>query len=166
VAVLFWDASALGKRYFGEVGSDTVNALFAHTHPDDMVTTPWGYVETYSILLRRLNAGALDSATFSTVVTAMQREVAQNPGFAFLSIDDAAIFASIPTMRAHNLNATDAAILTLLLEHSRTAPPGSPRIVLVASDHRLLRAAQLEGFAVINPETLPAADAPSLLAGL
>jgi hypothetical protein len=60
VVVPFWDASALVKRYLLESGSDTVNALFAAVPRDRMVTTPWGYAETYSVLLRRLNGGILD----------------------------------------------------------------------------------------------------------
>jgi hypothetical protein len=33
VTHVLWDASALAKRYIAEVGSDTVNALFAAVKP-------------------------------------------------------------------------------------------------------------------------------------
>jgi hypothetical protein len=46
VALLFWDASALAKRYFGELGSDTVNALFTSAEPEEMLTTPWSSTTT------------------------------------------------------------------------------------------------------------------------
>ncbi len=36
---LLWDASALAKRYVAEVGSQTVNAVFAAIPPAQMVTT-------------------------------------------------------------------------------------------------------------------------------
>jgi hypothetical protein len=42
MALLFWDASALVKRYTSEVGRETVNALFAIAPMRDMATTPWG----------------------------------------------------------------------------------------------------------------------------
>jgi predicted nucleic acid-binding protein len=164
--LLFWDASALAKRYFGEVGSDTVNALFAHLAPHEMATTPWAYTETYSMLLRRLNAGILDLPAFTTAVTALQAEVVDDPDFGLLSISDAAIFASILLIRRHNLNATDAAILTTFLDFVRVLPPGSPVCVLVAADQRLFRAAVAEGLPTLNPETLAAADVPAFLTGL
>jgi hypothetical protein len=164
MALLFWDASALAKRYFGEIGSPTVNAVFASRGAHEMASTPWGYAETYSILLRRYNNGVLDRPTFTTVTTALQAEVVNAPDFGLLTITDAVVFGSIATMQAHHLNATDAAILTLLLEFSQS--PDAPLCVLIASDQRLLRAAQAEGFPTLNPETLPAADVAAFLASL
>jgi hypothetical protein len=46
---------ALAKRYIAEVGSDTVNALFAAVPPAQMVTTILGYSETFAALLRKHN---------------------------------------------------------------------------------------------------------------
>lgn len=91
-------------------------------------------------------------------------EVVQYPDFALLTISDSAIFASIARMRKHNLNATDAAILTVFLDYGRS--PGASKCVLVAADKRLLRAADLEGLSTLNPEALPASDVPSFLASL
>ena len=164
MALLFWDASALAKRYFGETGSPTVNAVFANRESHEMASTPWGYAETFSILIRRLNGGVLDAPTFITVTTALQAEVVNAPDFGLLTITDAIVFSSIATMQRHNLNATDAAILTLLLEFSQS--PGAPVCVLIASDHRFLRATASEGMPTLNPETLVPADVPGLLAAL
>ena len=47
---VLWDASALAKRYIAEVGSDTVNALFAAVPLAQMVTTILGYSETFAAL--------------------------------------------------------------------------------------------------------------------
>lgn len=80
-------------------------------------------------------------------------------------MSDNAIFASTAAVRRHNLNATDAAILTMLLDYVAAAPSGGP-LVVVASDRRLVRAAEAEGLRALNPETLPAADVPAFLAGL
>jgi hypothetical protein len=165
VVVPFWDASALAKRYFPENGSKTVNGLFASVPQDRMTTTPWGYAETYSMLLRRLNSGVLDLPAFTACVTALQSEVVDSGDFGLLPIRDTVVFASISTMRRHNLNATDAAILTMLLEYRQTLPLGDI-ICLVASDQRLLRAATAEGFRTLNPEAIAAADVPAFLAAL
>jgi hypothetical protein len=69
-------------------------------------------------------------------------------------------------MCQHNLNATDAAILTMLLDYVQALPPGSPTCVLVSADKRLLRAADAEGLATLDPEAIPAADVPTMLASL
>jgi hypothetical protein len=155
VALLFWDASALSKRYTLEMGYQTVDALFTYRASHTLAATAWGYAETYSILLRRYNGGILDLLTFTAAISLLQAEVVYSPDFGLMSIGDTTVFASIATMRAHNLNATDAAILTLLLEYTAALPPGSPSVVLIASDQRLLRAAQAEGLQALNPETLP-----------
>jgi predicted nucleic acid-binding protein len=163
--LFFWDASSLVKRYIPEDGSDTVDALFAHVPSSNMASTPWGYAETYSILLRRHNrGGALDLTDFQEAVTSLQNDVLYNPDFTLSSITDEIVFASISTMSRHHLNATDAAILTLLL---RMLPSPSPSdFVLVTADQRLIRAANAEGVKTLNPADLPAADVPAFLASL
>lgn len=165
MARLLWDASALIKRYTSEIGTDTANALFASRTGHEMSTTPWGYVETYSALLRCLNRGVLDQASFAIAINSLRTEVVDSPEFEFLPITEDDIFGCITVMRRHNLNATDAAILTMLLEYLAAAPADGP-LVVVASDQRLLRAAAAEGLGTLNPETLPAADVPAFLAGL
>jgi len=59
---LLWDASGLVKRYLLELGSETVDAVFAEAAGSPMTATPWGYLETYAILHRRHNAGAFNAA--------------------------------------------------------------------------------------------------------
>ena len=159
--VAFWDASALIKRYLAETGSQTVNAIFAAPQKLEMVTTPSGYTETYAALLRKRNGGILNQSEFSTAVIALQDEVIHTVGFGLISVSNEIIFASIEIIHRHNLNSTDAALLTALLEFSRSS--GISTCVLIASDQRLLRAAAAEGLATLNPEhVLPDAVAAAL----
>lgn len=162
--MLFWDASALIKRDFHETGSVTVNALFNVVPAFEMGSTPWGYAETYSILLRRFNTGALDQPTFQGAVTALQKEAVGSGDFLLLTISDTLVFVSHAVMQRHNLNATDAAALTTLKEFSLA--PEVPACVLLAVDKRLIRPATAEGFAAINPETISDADALTFLSTL
>lgn len=49
-------------------------------------------------------------------------------------------------MEAHNLNATDAALLILFQAYAQTfAPDSGLTFLLVAADERLVRTAQAEG---------------------
>src|SRR5438552_17412911 len=107
MALLFWDESALAKRYTDEGGHETADAVVANAPAHIVATTPWGYLETYSILVRRLNGGVLDQPTFSAAVTALQAEVVDDADVGLLPIDDKAIFAAAATIQKHNLNATD-----------------------------------------------------------
>lgn len=65
MVVLIWDASALAKQYTQETGSDTVQALFTQAPPPEMISTVWGFAETFSILLRCRNRGAIGTAAFA-----------------------------------------------------------------------------------------------------
>jgi len=162
--LFFWDASALSKRYTEETGVEVVDALFDTVPIEEMTSTPLGYAETYSIILRRYNGGALSLQTFTDGITTLQAEFLDNSDFTFYNISDAVIFRSIATMKRHNLNATDAAILTLVLELAGASD--APTCIVVASDKRLVRAAEAEGLATLNPETLALADVPAFLTSL
>lgn len=162
MALLFWDASGLAKRYVAESGSQIVNMVFAQAQPHVLASTPWGYAETYSILLRKMNGGILNQAAWGRAVNALQTEVVNSSTFGLFPLDEAIVFASVTQMRRHNLNATDAAILTLLLEYVH-GPDALP-CLLIASDQRLLRAAEAEGLATLNPELIAPGDVAAILA--
>ena len=163
--LLFGDASALAKRFARERASGTVDALLEQTLTPDQATSACGYAETYSGLLRKHNDGRIDFPSFLAAVAALQAEVVDRGRFHFPPLDEAIVFASPLTMQRHNLNATDAAILTMLLDVVSNLPPGDA-LVLVAADTRLLRGGAAEGLATLNPETVAAADVSALLAAL
>jgi len=125
-----------------------------------------GYAETYSILLRRLNDRRLNLPTFTVAALALEQEVLASPDFDLLSVDDAAIVNSLSLIRRHNLNASDAIILTLFLRYYHFHAPGRSPCVLIAADQRLLRAAAAEGLATLNPELVSPAEVPAILAAL
>ena len=157
---IFWDASGFVKRYFGEAGQAAVNAVFAAVPMRDMHITPWGYAETYSILLRRYNAGILGPNAFRDAITELQMDVIGASGLRVLSISDATIFGSPPLMQAHNINAADAAILATYLRFQRAAPAPC---LMVASDKRLNRAAEAEGLKSLNPEEITPGEVPQIV---
>ena len=164
---LLWDASALSKRYAPEIGSDTVDALFAVVPPSRCVSTAVSYAEIYSILLRKFNRAAFNRAAFDTAKSSLRAELINDPDFVLLSIDDAAFYGGIALMEAHNLNSTDAALLILFKSYIQTfAPDSGTTFLLVAADERLVRTARAEGMQAVNPEALPAADVPAFLDSL
>ena len=162
--LIFRDASALAKRYFHETGSPTANAIFAHASVDSMATTLPNYTETYSILLRRRNSGAISSSAFIAATSSLQSEVMTPTDFSVLSLPDAILLSSLSVIEKHNLNATDAAILTLLLAIQAQNTHSS--ILLISADHRFLRAANREGFEILNSEMTLPVHIPTILGNL
>ena len=119
MAVIFWDASGLAKRYTEEKGRATGNAIFAAVASHDLFVTPLGYAETYSILLRKHNGGILDARAFVTATSALRVEVLDDRDFGILSISDSLFFGSLSLMQAHNINSADASILATFLRFQR-----------------------------------------------
>jgi hypothetical protein len=60
---LFWDASGLAKRYTEKGGSETAGLLFRQLPAPPMLTTSWGYVETFSLLQRKYSDKRLSKKT-------------------------------------------------------------------------------------------------------
>lgn len=131
-----------------------------------MFGTVWGYAECYWILNRKRNERRITPAAFSLATTQMDQELLTPGGFNLLSIEDDRVLAGLPFIRRYSLNSNDAAILATFLRYRRSLPPGSPPCVLAAADGRLLRAAQSEGLAGLNPELVAEADVLAFLARL
>ncbi len=157
MAFLFWDASALSKNFTNETGHDTVVALLDNAAVSGHISTLWGYVEIHSILRRRCNGGLLDEKGFQKAVSVLQQDFRVNETFQILEINDDTMFSSIVLIDRHNLNSTDAVLLTALLNFARS--PETPICVMVSADKRLLRAAEAEGLPALNPETALLAEA-------
>lgn len=162
---VFWDASALAKRYVAEVGSQTVNALFVAVPSSQMVTTILSYSETFAALLRKHNQGVLSLDAFNAAQAALRNEIIDDPDFIILAVEFDDILDGIDLIKQHNLNSSDAAMLHAFLKHGGLLSAAGSSVV-VASDQRLLRAANAEGFQVLNPENLLAVDVPAFLAAL
>lgn len=79
------------------------------------------------------------------------------------SIDNETIIHSITLISRHNLNASDALFLHQALNLHELLKTMEQYLVLVASDRRLLRAAEDEGLKTLNPEETTPADAEALL---
>ena len=111
MAQLLWDASSLAKRYVPELGSATVDALFAAMPGVSMVCTVLGYAETAAVLRRRFNQGALSLIEFRNARLLLEREMLDPSGTTMLSVDDVAFLAGITLGDQYDLNASDAAIM-------------------------------------------------------
>ena len=72
--------------------------------------------------------------------------------FKTISVPDTLILNSMSLIETHSINSVDAIVLRSALDIATELRNTGNRLVLVASDQRLLRAAQTEGMLVFNPE--------------
>jgi predicted nucleic acid-binding protein len=149
----YWDASALGKRYVPETGTALVNYLFAAVPADRMMALYLGIGEVVSVIVRRHNAGAIGDSEFAHALAEFGAGVIDASEFRLQSVTDDLIRASLPLIRQHSLNATDAIVLRSALDVLAALRTGGDDLVLVTSDVRLVTAAQAEGLVTIDPET-------------
>ena len=161
--IILWDASALAKRYYPEIGTDSVDAIFAEVLPSNMVITFGGYAETYSIILRARNRGDFAADAAAEAKSSLRMEFLENDDVEFILADEHDILSGIELMERHNLNSSDASILAAYLRYRRSVLHHGVQFILVATDRRLLRAATVEGVYCFNPDSISPTDVRSQL---
>lgn len=156
---VYFDASALIKRYSVESGTPFINQVFQILPPGRRMCLTLGIPEVISILVRKRNDGRLEEKLFHQALLTFKSEVMQAGAFEILSVSDPMILESATLIQKHNLNATDAIVLRSALETREGLLPRGERLVLLAADKRLVRAAQQEGIVALDPEV----DSPDRL---
>ncbi len=161
----YLDASALAKRYAPELGTPVVNYLFSRLPPRKIYVLHLGVAEVVSILVRKRNAKILSPLIVSQAFKNLEAEIINQPLIRKLDADADLINAALPLIIRRSINSTDAILLRSALDLAASLRVGKDDLVLVASDHRLLRAAQAEGLFVFDPETQTTADLDPLHQG-
>ena len=159
----YCDASAIIKRYLVEIGSPLINHLFDIAPPDHLLMLTPGIGETLSALVRRHNAGVLSATSYKQATQALRRELMASGTVQLKPATDALVFASLPLIEKHAINATDALVVSSALEVATALRAAGHDLVLVAADIRLLRAALSEALMTWNPETDTLAQLGTLL---
>jgi predicted nucleic acid-binding protein len=159
----YLDASALAKRYVPENGSALVDEILDNVPGDRLYVLNIGAGEVVSILVRKRNAGVITDAYFRQALVDFQSEIVRSADINKLPISNRLATSSLAVIVAHSINSTDAITLKSALAIARKLKGDGNEFALVASDQRLLRAAQAEGMTTFNPETQDHAALASLL---
>lgn len=148
---LYLDPSAWVKRYVAELGSEVIDALWERlTQGQVRGFCQWlGFSELVWVLQRWRNRHGYDEEAFRTVYWQFRRDCLQ---IEWRPLRWQQVQASVSWIVKHNLNATDALHLQVALEQARS---GGGQVCLVASDRRLVRAADVEGLLCLDPEREP-----------
>lgn len=149
----YFDASALAKRYTRESGSDKMLFLFDNVPLERLSCLTLGAIEVFWICVRKRNDGRITNHQFERATTYLRREVINNQSdFKTISVPDSLVWDSMRLIETHSLNSVDAMVLRSALDTAAELRSTDDRLVLVASDQRLLRAARTEGLQIFNPE--------------
>jgi predicted nucleic acid-binding protein len=149
----YLDASSLAKRYIPEIGSALVDAILDTVPANRIHVLNVGAGEVISVLVRKHNAGIISISDFGQAVVNFEAEIIHAADVRKLSVSNRLALSSFRLIVAHSINSTDAVTLRSALAIARKLRAGGADLVLVASDQRLLRAAQAEGLSTFNPET-------------
>ena len=161
----FLDGSALTKRYIAEPGTPLLDSLLDHVAADRLVVLNVGFAEVVSVLARRKNAGILSAATFSQALLHLGHEIIHAANLRKVEATNSLVIAALIHIPNHSVNATDAIVLHAALGLAQHLRARGDDLVLVASDQRLLRAAQAEGLDTFDPEIQDQAAALAPLVG-
>ncbi len=159
----YLDASALAKRYSPEPGDVLIDHLFASVALARMIVFNLGVAEVVSTLIRKRNDGRLAPKTFTRAMTNFSAEIIRAADVRKAEADNALVLAALPLIQSYSINATDAVILRSALELAASLRAGGNDLVLVAADHRLLKAARAEGVLAFDPEAQTQPDLDALL---
>ncbi len=152
--LFYFDASALVKRYTEEIGSDKIDFLFQNVPSNRLMCLAIGVAEVFSICVRKRNDGRITRHHFEQAVGYLDNEVINiESNFETIPAENGLIWKSIGLMDTHSINSVDAILLCSALDIADDLRKKKNELVLIASDQRLLRAAQTEGLLCFNPET-------------
>ncbi len=146
------DSSALVKRYHEEKGTNAVDYVFdmlVKEAPKRLLTSTWAIPETMATLNRKKNEGKIEKAEFNELLAVFFTEM---DAINIITVDEKLLIDSLDNILKYNLNSADALHLATAKEVNQIIRPIKGRLVLLAADKRLLKAAQGERFQVFNPE--------------
>jgi predicted nucleic acid-binding protein len=150
--VIFFDASALVKRYSEETGSPTVDEVFHYLPLNQITCSGLSVLEIASVLVRKRNDGRLSQRSFQQAMIEFKAEVIDHQEFSTAPVDDILLLSALDLIAKHNINATDAVILRSALNLQQLLQGTGDKLILWTADKRLARAAQREGLTVFDPE--------------
>src|SRR5207244_12796167 len=119
--------------------------------------------EVLSLLVRKKNAGQISAADYSQALVEFGAEIVSSRIVHKVVAGNALVTTALTLIEVYSINATDAIILRLALNLAAQLRAAGHDLILLASDQRLLRAAQAEGLATFDPEAQSQVELAALL---
>ena len=143
--MIYFDTSALIKRFVLEEGSSVMRNLMSQPGPFASATI--AYAEVYSWLARRHREGSLPTQHYASACAQFEHDW---PAFLHVELQDDVLRLARDLIQRRALRSFDA----IHLASAVSLQVGlSEAITMVAADERLLHAATAEQLSVLNVET-------------
>lgn len=152
MAVLFFDSSALVKRYVVETGTALVVSQLRFSAANDVFIANITGIEAASAIARRVKGGSIAQTLADKALKRFKRDY----DIRFIVVDLTAqiIEEGILLAQKHGLRGYDTAQLAVGLSvGNRLAQSGIQNFTFISADEDLNAAARAEGLAVDNPNS-------------
>lgn len=154
MSTLYFDSSALAKRYLTEAGTKWVTSLLDPSIGHSIIVATITRVETAAAIAARQRAGGITLAERNDLVDLLLRHF--DSQYQIVPLEPSIISHAVELTQAHRLRGYDAVQLAVALDAQATLlAAGLPALTLVSADDDLNAAAQLEGLAAENPNAYP-----------
>jgi predicted nucleic acid-binding protein len=145
--IIYCDTSALVKRYFQEAGTESVQKIFERAKI--ITISQIGFIETISAFYRKQRSEPVSSRKFNSLIRNFKKDW---ESLHTIVLRDQIFVKAEQLIMKYFLRSYDAIHLTsavIVQSELKT------QLHFIASDIHLLKAAQSEGFRILNPETDP-----------
>lgn len=154
----FIDSSALVKRYVDETGSAWIRALADPEAGNGLIIARVSWVEVLSALARKQREGNLAAAAVQAAIDAFRYDMDMQ--YQVTELDRSLAEMAGDLVSRYPLHAYDAIQLASALRlNVSLVSAGSPGLLFLSADDRLLRIGRTEGLAIDNPSHHPNAEA-------
>ena len=152
--LLFFDTSALVKRYVKEAGTTWTNSLFDPQSSHVFYLARIAAVEFTAAICRRSRGGTLPAANAAKALRQFRAELPHR--YLLIEITQPLLQDAERLAEKHALRAYDAVQLAALSMVDQYRKQYSlPPLMLISADAELLQAATAEGFATDDPNQHP-----------
>jgi hypothetical protein len=154
VSILFFDSSALVKRYLTEVGSSWVAALLDPTLEHTVVVATITHVESTAALAARHRAGSITQSERDDLVDLLALHF--DKFYQQIAIEEPILSRAIELTQRYRLRGYDAvqlAAATIVQDQFLAA--SFPGLILISADDDVIAAALAEGLVADNPNRHP-----------
>lgn len=151
---LFFDSSALVKRYAKEVGTTWIFSLIRPTAGNRLYLAQITGAEVVAALTKRRRTGSLAPVAAAKAVNRFEREFSNK--FVLIEINLTIVKRAMDLAKTHTLRGYDAVQLAAAWQanQDRLALGGTP-LTFISADNQLNVAATAEGLTVDNPNNHP-----------
>lgn len=149
MSILFFDTSAIVKRYVPEVGTTWVRSQTASSSRNDIIIAKVTMVEFYSAVSRQYHDGQIDLNRLQAFRQLFTKHLVNQ--YLVIEVTSSVINHALDLQENHRLRAYDAIQLASALELNVRLRASNTSFTFIVSDNLLLQAANAEGLTTDNP---------------